>query len=171
MKIGIIIPTYKRNDGKTPEFLKRALTSIKNQTYQNYVVYLIGDKYNDDNEFEYLATSVIEKSKIKYVNLPHAIEREKYVINSNELKCAGSTNANNVGIEMALADEVSYICHLDHDDYWENNHLFEINSIIEYNNIYVIVVTNSTHFKPNIVLPKHCNDVTVPSLITIFFAI
>src|ERR1035437_5772268 len=103
MKLGIVIPTYQRNDGKSPEFLKRALESIKNQIYQNYVVFLIGDKYNDNVEFELLATTIIEKNKIKYINLLHAVEREKYLINSNELCLAGSSNANNVGIDMAIS--------------------------------------------------------------------
>ena len=35
MKLGIVIPTYQRNDGSTPRLLTKALDSIFSQTYQN----------------------------------------------------------------------------------------------------------------------------------------
>jgi hypothetical protein len=35
MKLGIIIATYQRVDGKTPELLKRAISSVQYQNYQN----------------------------------------------------------------------------------------------------------------------------------------
>ena len=47
MKLAIRILTYQRKDGKTPFFLRRALESIKNQTYKDYKIFLIGDKYDD----------------------------------------------------------------------------------------------------------------------------
>lgn len=130
MKIAIVIPTYRRNDGSSFKFLTRALESIKNQQHTDYVVYLIGDNYSDNSEFEELST-IIEPTKIKAINLPIAIEREKYPMNSKELHCSGGVNATNIGIEMAITDRLPYICHLDHDDYWSNTHLSAINDIIE----------------------------------------
>lgn len=128
MKIAIKIPTYQRSDGRTPEVLTRALESIKSQTYQNYKVYLIGDKYEDNDEFLRLS-SIIDPDKIYVENLPYAKEREKYT--GLDLWCAGGVNANNHAIDKILEDELSYICHLDHDDWWASNHLEEIINVIE----------------------------------------
>jgi len=153
MKIAIVIATYQRIDNTTPNFLTRALQSIKNQTHQDYVVYLIGDKYEDNIEFEVLATSIIDKNKIKYINLPISIEREKYKAGSIELWSSAGTNAYNFGINLAIEDGISYVCHLDHDDYWEYNHLMEISNVLDTKN-YLFVATLSTHFKNNVILPK-----------------
>ena len=75
MKIGILIPTYYRNNGSTKDLLTRALESIKNQTHQDYIVFLIGDKYEQANEFNELATSIIPKDKIIHENLEHAVSQ------------------------------------------------------------------------------------------------
>jgi glycosyltransferase involved in cell wall biosynthesis len=131
MKIGIVIPTYQRNDGNTPSLLTRALNSIKNQTHTDYKVFLIGDRYDNNDEFIQLATTIIDSDKIYYENLPNAIEREKYSIGSQQLWCAGGVNATNWGIEKSLSESINYICHLDHDDYWQSNHLEAINKVLE----------------------------------------
>lgn len=128
MKIAIKIPTYQRSDGRTPEVLTRALESIKSQTYQNYKVYLIGDKYENNDEFLRLS-SIIDSDKIYVENLPYAKEREKYT--GLDLWCTGGINANNHAIDKILEDGLSYICHLDHDDWWAPNHLEEIMNTIE----------------------------------------
>ena len=131
MKIGIIIPTYQRTDGRTPELLTRALTSIQKQTHLDYKVFLIGDKYENDLEFLKLSTGIIDSDKIYYENLSVAIEREKYKIKSKELWSSGGVNATNYGINTAISQDITYICHLDHDDYWSPNHLELINKVIE----------------------------------------
>lgn len=52
MKLGIVIATYQKSDDSTPFLLKRAIESIKNQTHQDYLLIIIGDKYENNNEFE-----------------------------------------------------------------------------------------------------------------------
>ena len=153
MTIAIILPTYKRADGKTFEFLTRALTSIKEQTYQNFKIFLIGDKYEDQSEFEYFATSFFSPEKIKAVNLPYAMERDKYAPGSLELWSTGGVNANNVGLDLAREEGYEYICHLDHDDYWANDHLEQINFVIESRDNPAFIHTYSTYL--NDVLPRH----------------
>jgi glycosyltransferase involved in cell wall biosynthesis len=51
MKLSIVIATYQRKDGSTPRLLTRALDSIFSQTYQNFKIYLIGDRYENNDEF------------------------------------------------------------------------------------------------------------------------
>jgi glycosyltransferase involved in cell wall biosynthesis len=162
MKLAIVIPTYQRNDGKSFQFLKKCLTSIKNQTYKDYCVYLIGDKYEDNEEFESIANSIIDKDKIKYINLPHAVERKKYSINSKELAFSGGVNSTNVGISMALENGLNLICHLDHDDFWENNHLFEINEVINRFDNCAFITTTAKRLNTNIVAPIEGEGIHYP---------
>ena len=82
MKLGIVIATYQRFDGSTPTLLKRAIESVKDQTHQDYTLIVIGDKYEDNKEFENICNSAGLKDKIIYENLPYAKEREKYPIGS-----------------------------------------------------------------------------------------
>lgn len=129
MKIGVVINTYHRSDGRSKEFLIRSLTSVKNQTHEDFKVYLIGDNYDNEEEFIEISRSILPSSKIYYENLSYAKERDKY-ISGDKLWCSGGVNARNYGIEVCLKDGIGYICNLDHDDQWLPNHLSSINNII-----------------------------------------
>lgn len=146
MNLAIVINTYQKLDGSTPSVLTRAIESIKNQTYQNYKVFLIGDAYADDTEFTQLAKTIIDTDKIVFENLPFAKERDKYQIGSNQLWCSGGVNARNYGIELAKSMGFEYICHLDHDDYWHPQHLELINHTIEATNNPPFVYTCGTYY-------------------------
>ncbi len=145
MKLGIVIATYQRTDGMTPFLLKQAIESIKNQSYSEYTLIVIGDKYEDNDEFENICKSIDLGSKLVYKNLPYAKEREKYRMGSKELWSSGGVNARNHGIDIGLDLGLDYICHLDHDDYWHPNHLEIINHAIAETNSPVIH-TCSTYF-------------------------
>jgi glycosyltransferase involved in cell wall biosynthesis len=149
MKIGIVISTYRRPDGKTPFYLERALRAIQNQTHKDYRVYVIGDAY--ENRSELIDVLSIFDIDIKYINLPNAIEREKYRFGSRLLWCAGGVSAILKGIDWAMYEGLDYICHHDHDDWWEPNHLKLINKVIEEKDPFFIC-TISTWMKS--VLPK-----------------
>jgi glycosyltransferase involved in cell wall biosynthesis len=77
MNFGICISTYQRKDGKTPELLRRALDSVFNQTYKNFKIFLIGDKYENNDEFEKIL-SEYPSEKIYYENLEIANEIDFY---------------------------------------------------------------------------------------------
>lgn len=132
MTIGIVIPTYRRLDGKTPVLLKRALDSIFNQTKNEFKIYLIGDKYENEGEIMELISS-FPKEKLYYENLPYAAERDNYK-DKWVLWSYGGVNATNHGIDLALNDGLEFICHLDHDDFWDKTHLEEISNCIETTN-------------------------------------
>lgn len=142
MKLAIVIATYKRSDGKSLGYVTRALESIKKQTYQDYKIFLIGDKYENPQEFNYLS-SLVDAEKIMAVNLPYAVERDIYP-DGESLWCAGGTHARNVGIELALSEGYEYVCHLDHDDFWKEDHLENINAVIEEKGDASFVYTCST---------------------------
>lgn len=153
MKLAIGIATYQRPDGSTPTYLKRALESVKKQTHQDYKVFLIGDRYEDANEFEQLATSILPKDKIYFENRPVAPERDLYKNNKNLLWRCGGVSAYNYAIDTALDQGYDFMCHLDHDDYWSEHHLSAINFAIENVENLVAVCTGSYHIQ-NQILPR-----------------
>jgi glycosyltransferase involved in cell wall biosynthesis len=143
--IGIVIATYPRPDGKTPFFLNRALKSIEEQIYKDYKVFIIGDGYPGDE-----LTGIISKySKIVCFNLSYSVERVKYKFGDYKLYCSGGVTPIVIGITEALK-ECEYICHLDHDDWWEPNHLFLISKVLLKNPFFVCTLST---YKSNEVRP------------------
>ena len=159
MKLGIVITTYQKSDGSTPTLLKRAIESVKNQTYQDYTLIIIGDKYEDNNEFEAICNSFELGDKIVCKNLPYAQEREKYPLGSKKLWSAGGVNARNYGIDLSLSLGLEYICHLDHDDYWHPQHLEIINYVIKETKDASFINTCSTYFDVHLPKIKLTNEV------------
>ena len=129
MKIAVIITTYKRSDGKTPFYLKRALDSVFNQTHKDFKCFVIGDRYEDDNEFVNIVSSY-DETKLYFENLPIAMERDNYTDKSLIWKYGGC-NASNHAINIAVSHGYDYICRIDHDDEWMENHLDVISNVIE----------------------------------------
>jgi glycosyltransferase involved in cell wall biosynthesis len=150
MKLAICIPTYCRNDGLTPRYLTRALESVKNQTHHDYKVFLIGDRYDNTAEFEQLATSIISEDKIYFENRSIAPERDKYSHGTRQLWCSGGVSAYNHAVECALTQGYDYMCHLDHDDFWEANHLEFINQVIESAPSPALIYSCSYHINGNV---------------------
>lgn len=159
MKLGIVIATYQKSDGTTPLLLKRAIESIKKQTHLDYTLIIIGDKYEDNNEFESICNDIDLKGKIIYKNLPNALEREKYPEGSKELWSAGGVNARNYGIDLGLESGLTYICHLDHDDYWHPQHLEIINHAIELTKDASVINTCSTYFDSHLPRVEFTNEI------------
>lgn len=137
-RIAIVIATYQRPDGKTPSLLCRALDSIYKQSMHNYQVYLIGDKYEDNKEFRNITS---EYPFIKYLNLDTAAEREKYPFGDERLWSSGGVNASHFGIDWAIRDGIEYVCHLDHDDWWEPDHLKSICRAMDRNPIFICTLS------------------------------
>jgi len=125
MTLGITIHTYQRADGQTPQLLMRAIQSIVNQSYQNFKIFIVGDKYENNSEFENIINGFIEiADKIVYENLHFAHERDKYLgVNNVALWNCGGANAINHANNLAKSHGITKVCHLDHDDVWLPNHL------------------------------------------------
>jgi hypothetical protein len=154
-QFAIITATFQRTDGKAPFYLKRALDSVFNQLHTDFKMYVIGDKYENNEEFINIVNKY-PKEKIYYKNLPYAKERDKYLNKKYILWTCGGINAANHGIDLALKDNFKYICHLDHDDYWSKEHLSSLNEVIEETSA-DWVCTQSTYLK-NANIPKIKTD-------------
>lgn len=153
MKFGIVIATYQRKDGKTPFYIQRIFDSFLKQTYQNFKIYLIGDKYTNKDEFDSFGSD-FDSSKLYKENRESAPEREKY--NDKMLLWKyGGMDAFNHGIDLALQDGIDYIIKLDHDDWFEPKHLENFKKCIEETNA-DFMCSKSTHIRG--VLPAINSD-------------
>ena len=113
--IDIIIPVYN-----TPrKDLERCFDSILNQTFNNYIVYIIDDG-SDIETKTYLDDYTKDKSNFIV----------KHISNS------GVSNARNLGLDIS---NNKYIAFVDSDDTLEKNFLNEAYDIIEENNLDLII--------------------------------
>jgi glycosyltransferase involved in cell wall biosynthesis len=151
MKFAVLLSTYQRNDGRTIKFLERAIDSVFNQTYQEFKIFLIGDKYENEKEITELLKKYDSK-KILFKNLKFAKERDIYK-EKFPIWSYGGVNAVNIGIELIIDEGFDYICHLDHDDWWNDNHLYEIQKCINIQKSDWIC-TKSTHLDVNTTYPQ-----------------
>jgi len=150
MKIAITIATYQRSDGKTPTYLQKLMDSIFAQTHQDFRIYLIGDKYENQDEW-YSIISRYCGRKLCAVNLNYAKERDKYK-NTTTLWSCGGVNAANFGADLALSEGFQYINHIDHDDYLAPDHLYWVNKGIE--EIKVDWICSKAEYGQDRVLPE-----------------
>ncbi len=141
-----------RQDGKTPFYLERAISSVFNQRHTDFKLFLIGDHYENNEELLNIV-SKFPANKIFLKNLSVAAEREKYITDKKLIWLYGGVNAVNRSISFALNEGFEYVCHLDHDDYWEDAHLSEINDCIHMTGS-PWMCTKSTHGINNSILPK-----------------
>ena len=156
IQFSIVINTYQRDDNLSPHYLQRALNSVLNQTYQNFKIFLIGDKYENNDEFISILNK-INSEKIYYENLTYAKERDKYKSTNKELLWKyGGCNANNYGIQKSLGDGFEYICHLDHDDEWYPNHLELLNDAI--NRTGALWLCTKSEYINNLVYPTNSSE-------------
>ena len=100
MTFGIVIPTYKRE-----KLITRAINSVLEQTYQNFIICVVND-CSPDNTQEVLKT-YSDNDKV------HTILLEKN---------SGVNTARNSALNY-LIEKVDYIVFLDDDDYFINDTL------------------------------------------------
>ncbi len=107
----IIIPTYNR-----PNLLVRSIESVLNQTYQNFEVIVVNDG-SSEGSFEYteIKKQFFNNEKLLFIDKLNG----------------GPSSARNEGIRNSNGE---YVCFLDDDDYYLDNHLNELYKLIQSNN-------------------------------------
>jgi glycosyltransferase domain-containing protein len=107
--VSVIIPTYNR-----PNYVKRAVESILNQTYKNIEIVIVDGSTND----------VTEKAI-----QPYSIHHQIHYIRQNEIhngsleqNISNASRARNEGVKAAKG---KYIATLDDDDFWCNERKLE----------------------------------------------
>lgn len=146
-KIIIVMATFHRTSGKTPNYLIRSLNSIFNQTYKKWDLIIVSDKYEPEDELLNIIT--------KYKNIIYLkndkVEREHIKDKKILWNCAGACSMN-IGLNYARENGYKYYCHLDDDDYWTNNHLEIISNI--YKNFPKCIFCNTKSTFRKSFLPK-----------------
>lgn len=110
MKLGIVIPTYNRS-----KLLKRAIDSVLNQSFQNFIVCIVEDCSPDDTKT--MMENYKDNEKVKYIRLE---------------KNSGVNVARNKAIDYLTSKEVDcdYITMLDDDDYFTLDTFQEANKYL-----------------------------------------
>ena len=101
----IIIPTYNRK-----RFLNKSISSVLNQSFNNFELIIIDDASTDDT-----------KSTIEAFNDPRIIYSRNA---TNQERCISRNN----GIKLSKG---KYLCFLDSDDWYKENHLLNFHREIE----------------------------------------
>lgn len=110
-KISLLMPTYNTD----PKFLREAIQSVTNQTYDNWQLCIADDASTDTEVVEIIKEFAAKDKRISYM-----------VRESNGHICEASNSA------LGLADG-SYIGLLDHDDVLWPNALYEVIKLINQN--------------------------------------
>lgn len=100
----VIIPLYNKEN-----YIENTLKSVINQSFEDFEVIIVNDGSTD---------SSVNKAQIW-------LDKRFKIINQEN---KGASYSRNKGIEMATG---KYIALLDADDFWYNNHLFELKKLIE----------------------------------------
>jgi len=103
----VILPTYNRS-----ELLPKAIESVLSQTYADWELIIVDDASTDN-------TALVVKG--------YSDSRIRYLLNEQNIERSASRNR---GIDQANG---TYICFLDSDDYYLENHLESFNKCIENN--------------------------------------
>lgn len=121
IRFAIVMASYHRAAGTSRGFVERAIKSIGRQTYQRFKLFLIGDKYQPEEEFESFR-QLLPEDQIELLNLPVAWERD-HCTTRQGLWCVGGATAMNRGMDLAVQQGFTHYVHLDDDDYWHPFHL------------------------------------------------
>ena len=119
----VVIPTYNCSD-----FLKRALTSVFNQTYQNFEVIVIDNSSTDNTE------DIINNFDDKRLIATK--------VNNNGI----IAHSRNKGIEIAKGDWIAF---LDSDDVWNSDKLIKVKNAIKENPKVILICHDEWHIINN----------------------
>jgi len=119
----IVIPLYNKS-----AYIEKALNSILEQKYKKFHVNIINDG-STDNSLEVVK---------KWIDVLDVALSEKFSVVSQKNK--GVSAARNLGVKLAVSE---YIAFLDADDYWTENHLYELSRLINSFNKEVDVFSNA----------------------------
>lgn len=149
MKIAVIICTYQRPNNKSKEYLNKMFQMLNNQTYQDFKVFIVGDCYENNNEFEELCKNY--QGDIYYYNSPIHFRNNYFTIKINKWTSGGS-NSRFIGIKKALDEKYDYYFHLDDDDLWYPNHIENAVNYIKKFPLVDFMICKSNY--KNIILPR-----------------
>jgi glycosyltransferase involved in cell wall biosynthesis len=146
MKFAVVIPTYNSENAK--KYLLRSIYSVLNQTYKDFHLFIIFDGTVPEAKIPEDPRITVQMS-----TLPP--ERVLFKDNIKKIRNWGGINASNFGVNLATRRGFNYIARLDHDDYWESNHLQCLKDTFESDSSIGFVCTMGRFLLYNLVLPNN----------------
>jgi glycosyltransferase involved in cell wall biosynthesis len=138
--IGVYITSYQKpNKGSLP-LLKRAINSVNNQKNKNFMLYVVLDNYTNQDEIQEIHSLLPNGCYIHNVTESYGVKN--YPKDNFKRWCTGGLNATTHAINKITSDGIEWVCRLDHDDWWSDDHIETINNIIKnLSNDYVFIST------------------------------
>jgi len=159
MKFAIRIPTYQRPYNLSVKIIKQCFQNILSQTHDDWKIFLVGDNYEDRDEFDRLV-SIIPPNKITAVNL-HSSERDHFE-GFDLWRCQG-VMACNVGLNLIRKEGIEICAVHDDDDHWDAQHLEILAEGYHRFPETVFVYTKGLHEMDGL-LPKYATDLRYNNL-------
>ena len=154
IRFGILVPTYRRPHERTMKYIVRLAACLKAQTYSNFVIYLAGDHYDDDDEFQTIA-KMLSFVEVVAINTSHSYRQGYFKRKLNKWTCGGQY-AKMVATQRMVDDGIRYYLHLDDDDLWEPEHVKVIHdTIMHYNQVGFTIC--QAHYKKGF-LPREADQ-------------
>jgi hypothetical protein len=151
----VIINTYKRKDGSSLKNLKKLANIMNNQTYKNFTIFLNGDNYEDQKEFDLVCS--LFKNKVIAENYPISFREGYFNIAKNKWSCGG-LRTKTLGLIKVKDLGFHYYFNCDDDDKWTNNHIEEYyNAIKKFDKVDFLF---SKSYYTNIILPREHKTVS-----------
>lgn len=148
MSIAVIVATYPRADGTTPQKLEKMYACLRAQTRKDFTLFLMGDGYNNSEEWERVCALYDGE---KYVeNCPNDF-RSVFRARHNLWSCGGMA-ARYRGIQRAKELGFEFYLHLDDDDVWAPRHVHNLMHMFDTKPSVDVVSCCATYL--NIVLPR-----------------
>lgn len=126
--IGVYITSYEKPNKSSLPLLKRAINSILNQSDKNYKLYIVLDSYKDKTQIEDIKKMVPEETHI--FNVPESYGLINYPNDKIKRWSTGGLNATTYAVNKILSDGYEWVCRLDHDDWWDKDHIRIMNETI-----------------------------------------
>jgi hypothetical protein len=137
MRFAVIMTTYYRKNKSSKNNILNCFKFLENQKFKNFKLFIMGDHYENENEFSELTKryngDLFSKNCIKHYREGYFnIQRNKWAV--------GGVNALFEGICEAINEKFEYYVHLDDDDIWTPEHILNINNaILQFNKIDFII--------------------------------
>ncbi|MFA6972895.1 MAG: glycosyltransferase family A protein [Gallionella sp.] len=116
---GIVMATYDRRDFN---LITATLTSLRDQQYQGWHLFLVGDRHTDEVGMREVLQRLLPTEKVTFINLPIACERD-FMPKSLELWHTGGATVMNYSLALMREYGYQHTAHLDDDDIWRVHHL------------------------------------------------
>ncbi len=121
-RVAVVVATYRRSDGSTPDKLRRMFGMLERQTHRDFTLFLIGDDYADDAEFRAVAEAYRPRDRLRAENRPESLRSLRLGKLINYWACGG-TLAIRRGYELARETGHDLALMLDDDDEWAPDHV------------------------------------------------